>query len=230
MLKTGFDFWTRYGREFGFGTVTGIDILEENPGLLPSEEYFDRKYGKGKWTQGYLLNLSIGQGELGVSPVQMASYAAIIANKGYFHNLHTVRKIKNKKDGEITPVPVETRKLNISDRVWDIIREGMYRCVNETGGTGGAARVQKISVCGKTGTAQTPQRKDHAWFIGFAPVENPKIAICVLIENVGYGGSFAAPIAGLCIERYLYGKIIRDSRFVSVQAEDDTTAQEERND
>lgn len=230
MIKTGFDFWTRYGREFGFGTVTGIDILEENPGLLPSEEYFDRKYGKGKWTQGYLLNLSIGQGELGVSPVQMANYAAIIANKGYFHNLHTVRKIKNKKDGEMTPVPVETRKLNISDRVWDIIREGMYRCVNETGGTGGAARVQKISVCGKTGTAQTPQRKDHAWFIGFAPVENPKIAICVLIENVGYGGSFAAPIAGLCIERYLYGKIIRDSRFVSVQAEDDTLQQEERND
>jgi penicillin-binding protein 2 len=223
MLKTGFDFWSKYGRDFGFGSATGIDILEENPGLLPSEEYFDRKYGKGKWSQGLLLNLSIGQGELGVSPVQMANYAAIIANKGYFRNLHTVLKIKNKKDNEMTLAPVESRKLEISDRVWDIIREGMYECVNKDGGTGSAARVQGVSVCGKTGTAQTPPpRKDHAWFIGFAPKDNPKIAICVLIENVGFGGSFAAPIAGLCIERYLYGKIIRNIKLVSPSMEEDT--------
>lgn len=230
MLKTGFDYWTKYGKDFGFGEITGIDILEENSGLLPSEEYFNRRYGKGKWTQGLLLNLSIGQGELGVSPLQMANYAAIIANKGYFHNLHTVQKIKSKIDTTMKPVEVESRKLDISDRVWDVIREGMDRCVNAAGGTGSAARIQGISVCGKTGTAQTPQRKDHAWFIGFAPKENPKIAICVLVENIGYGGSFAAPIAGLCIERYLFGKIVRSPIILTPQTEEEVPPPEEADD
>ena len=222
ILKTGFDMWTKYGREFGFGSITGIDILEENTGLLPSEEYFDRIYGEGKWTQGYLINLSIGQGELGVSPIQMACYASIIANGGYFYNPHAVVSIKNKQSGELIKVQPEKRKLNVSENVWNIIREGMYRCVNETGGTGGTARVKGIKVCGKTGTAQTSQRKDHAWFIGFAPRENPEIAICVLVENIGFGGSYAAPIAGFCIEQYLYGKIIRNEKQLIMNAETDT--------
>lgn len=222
MLKTGFDLWTRYSREFGFGSPTGIDILEENAGLLPSEEYFNRIYGEGKWTQGYLINLSIGQGELGVSPIQMACYASVIANGGYFYNPHAVVSIKNKQTGELIKLPVEKRKLNVSENVWNIIREGMYKCVNEIGGTGGAARVKGVTVCGKTGTAQTSQRKDHAWFIAFAPKENPKIAICVLVENIGFGGSYAAPIAGFCIEKYLYGKIIRNETKLILQAETDT--------
>jgi penicillin-binding protein 2 len=212
MLKTGLERWTRYGRDFGFGSPTGIDILEENPGLLPSDEYFDRVYGKGKWTQGYLVSLSIGQGEVGVSPIQMANYAATLGNKGYYHTPHAVLRIKDKDTGEIQVVPTETRKMEISDWVWDILQDGMYRCVNEPGGTGQAAKVKGIAVCGKTGTAQTPHgKKDHAWFIGFAPRENPKIAICVLVENAGYGGAFAAPIAGLCIEQYLYGSLIRNN-------------------
>lgn len=211
MLKTGFERWTRYGREFGFGRPTGIDILEENPGLLPSEEYFDRIYGKGKWTPGYLISLSIGQGEVGVSPIQMAGYASAIANGGYYHTPHAVLKIKDKETDQIKTVPTDTRKLDISPWVWDILQEGMYRCVNDISGTGQAAKVIDVVVCGKTGTVQNPHgKKDHAWFIGFAPRENPKIAICVLIENVGFGGAYAAPIAGLCIEQYLYGKIIRN--------------------
>ena len=212
MLKTGLERWTRYGRDFGFGSPTGIDILEENPGLLPSDEYFDRVYGKGRWTQGYLVSLSIGQGEVGVSPIQMANYAATLGNKGYYHTPHAVLRIKDKDTGEIQVVPTETRKMEISDWVWDILQDGMYRCVNEPDGTGQAAKVKGITVCGKTGTAQTPHgKKDHAWFIGFAPRENPKIAICVLVENAGYGGAFAAPIAGLCIEQYLYGSLIRNN-------------------
>ncbi|MDI6767740.1 MAG: penicillin-binding protein 2 [Bacteroidota bacterium] len=211
MLKTGFERWTRYGREFGFGNPTGLDILEENPGLLPSEEYYDRIYGKGKWTQGYLISLGIGQGEVGVSPLQMAGYAAAIANRGYYHTPHAVLRIRDKESGKLQIVPTETRKLDISPWVWDVLQEGMYRCVNEIGGTGQASKVKSVSVCGKTGTAQNPHgKKDHAWFIGFAPRENPKIAICVLIENVGFGGAFAAPIAGLCIEQYIYGKLIRN--------------------
>jgi penicillin-binding protein 2 len=216
MLKTGFEKWTRYGQEFGFGSSTGIDILEENPGLLPSNEIFDKMYGKGRWTQGYLLSLSIGQGELGVSPIQMANYAATIANMGYYHSPHAVQKILDKQSKQSQEISTQTRSFNLSDNTWKLVREGMYRCVNEAGGTGQAAKVQNASVCGKTGTAQNPHGKDHAWFVGFAPKDNPKIAICVLVENAGYGGAFAAPIAGLCIEQYLYGELIREKPLRSI--------------
>jgi penicillin-binding protein 2 len=209
MLKTGFERWTKYGQEFGFGSKTGIDILEEDPGLLPSAEYFDRVYGKGRWTQGYLISLSIGQGDVGVSPLQMAAYAMALANKGQYFRPHVIQSIVNRETKHAEEFPASSRTLSISGNVWDIIREGMYRCVNEPGGTGGAARVQGISVSGKTGTAENPHGKDHAWFVGYAPADNPKIAICVLVENAGYGGAFAAPIAGLCIEKYLYGDFIR---------------------
>ncbi len=209
MLKTGFEKWTRYGQEFGFGSQTGIDILEENPGLLPSEEYFDRVYGKGRWTQGYLVSLGIGQGELGVSPLQMACYASTLGNKGTFIRPHVVEKIRDKNTKQFQDIAVDSRKLNVSPAVWNVIRDGMYRCVNEAGGTGAAARVQGITVSGKTGTAENPHGKSHSWFIGYAPSENPKIAICVLVENAGFGGTVAAPIAGLCIEQYLYGSVIR---------------------
>lgn len=210
MLKTGFEPWTHYGQEFGFGSPTGIDILEETSGLLPSEEYFNRIYGEGRWTQGYLVSLAIGQGEVGVSPLQMACYAATLGNKGFYRTPHVVERIRDRETGEFRSVPFATRKVELSDRAWKIIRDGMYRCVNEEGGTGSTARVAGIAVAGKTGTAQNPHGADHAWFIGFAPMDHPKIAICALVENAGFGGTIAAPIAGMCIEQYLYGKLIRN--------------------
>jgi len=209
ILKTGLEKWTQYGEEFGFGSPTGIDIGEENPGLLPSEEYFDRVYGKGRWTQGYLVSLGIGQGELGVSPLQMACYASAIATRGEYHTPHVVQKIRNKESGEMIDIEPEVRKIDLSAQIWDILQEGMKRVVNTAGGTGGAAKVAGVSVSGKTGTAQNPHGKDHAWFIGYAPSDHPKIAICVLVENAGFGGAVAAPIAGLCMEKYLYGNLIR---------------------
>jgi penicillin-binding protein 2 len=210
MLKVGFDAWTHYGEEFGFGSPTGIDILEETSGLLPSTEYFDRIYGEGRWTQGYLVSLAIGQGEVGVSPVQMAAYAAALGNMGYYRTPHVVERIRDKETGEMRTVPFATRKINLSDRSWKVIRDGMYKCVSEAGGTGAGARVAGVTVAGKTGTAQNPHGADHAWFIGFAPVDHPRIAICVLAENAGFGGTISAPIAGMCIEQYLYGKLIRN--------------------
>jgi len=222
MLKTGFERWTKFGREFGFGSRTGIDIFEEDAGLLPSEEYFNEVYGKGKWTQGYLISLSIGQGELGASPLQMAAYAMTLANKGKYYRPHVVKSIVNRETHQAQEIPIHVRSLPVSNQVWDIIREGMYRCVNEPGGTGGAARVPGVVVAGKTGTAENPHGKDHAWFIGYAPADNPTIAICVLVENAGYGGVFSAPIAGLCIEQYLYGTLIR---FKPKTIASDTTSQ-----
>ncbi len=204
MLKVGLDKWSQYGKEFGFGEVAGIDILEENSGLLPTTNYYNKTYGVGKWTQGYLISLGIGQGELGVTPIQMANYAAMLANKGKYFQPHILdytfdRNTKKKELPEISQ-----RQTKISEKTWQLVREGMRRVVMETSGTASAARVKKIVVAGKTGTAQNPHGQDHAWFVGFAPYDNPTIAICVLVENVGYGGAFAAPIAGKCIDRYLH--------------------------
>ncbi|MDA0986237.1 MAG: penicillin-binding protein 2 [Bacteroidetes bacterium] len=204
MLKVGLDNWSFYGKEFGFGEQTGVDILEENPGLLPSTEYYNKTYGVGKWTQGYLISLGIGQGELGVSPIQMASYTSMLANKGKFIQPHILNYAydRNKKNKSLTKF--SNRQINVSEKTWDIVREGMRRVVMEPGGTASGARVKDVIVAGKTGTAQNPHGEDHSWFIGFAPFDNPQIAICVLVENVGSGGTYAAPFAGKCIDRFLH--------------------------
>src|ERR1051326_6157249 len=118
ILKTGFELWTQYGEEFGFGSPTGIDIGEETSGLLPSEEYFDRVYGAGRWTQGYLVSLAIGQGEVGVSPLQMACYAAALGNRGYYHTPHAVQRVRDKETGEVQEVANETRAIELSRHVW----------------------------------------------------------------------------------------------------------------
>jgi penicillin-binding protein 2 len=228
MLKTGLDLWSKYGEEYGFGEPTGIDLLEETSGLLPSEEYFNRVYGPGKWTQGYLVSLAIGQGEVGVSPLQMACYAAALGTRGIYHRPHVVEKIRDNSTGQVQVVTTETHRIELDRWVWDIIHAGMYRCVNEPGGTALTARVRGVRVAGKTGTAQNPHGKDHAWFIGFAPDEHPRIAICVLVENAGFGGVVAAPIASMCIEQYLYGELIRnDQKQMLVLTRDDEKALED---
>lgn len=221
MLKVGFERWTEYGAQFGFGQKTGLDIFEEDPGLLPSKEFFDKVYGKGKWTKGYLISLSIGQGEVGVSPLQMAAYSAMLANRGTFYTPHVVKSVKEKENGKVFDVSVPGRKFEMKHQTWELIQEGLRRAVMEPGGTGSSAKVSGISVSGKTGTAQNPHGKDHAWFVGYAPSENPKIAICALVENAGYGGVEAAPIAGLCIEKYLNRFINRD-KPAPAQAENKT--------
>jgi penicillin-binding protein 2 len=203
MLKVGLDAWSEMGSRFGFGKLTGMDILEESPGLLPSTAYMNRRYGAQGWTRGYLPSLGIGQGELGVTPLQMALYAMVLANRGAYHQPHTVRAIVDRQRNTIDTVLFQTRMLKISPRSWDVVREGMRRVVEEQGGTGGMARIKGIESAGKTGTAQNPHGDDHAWYVGFAPFDSPRIAMAVLVENVGYGGSFAAPVAGKCIERYL---------------------------
>jgi penicillin-binding protein 2 len=209
MLKVGLDAWSHYGTEFGFGQLTGIDILEENPGLLPTTGYMNRRYGPEGWTKGFLPSLAIGQGELGVTPLQMACYAMALANKGEYYQPHAVRAARNTATHEADTLAYQSRKITLSPATWDVVREGLRRVVEEPGGTGSMARVKGMEVAGKTGTAQNPHGPDHAWFIGFAPYDHPRIAIAVLIENAGFGGSFAAPIAGLCIERYLYGGLVR---------------------
>ncbi len=209
MLKVGLDRWSEMGSRFGFGRLTGVDINEENPGLLPTTQYMNRRYGPRGWTKGFLPSLGIGQGELGVTPLQMALYAMALANKGHYHEPHTVWATVDKVNNRIDTLQFPTRMIQIQPEHWNIVREGMLRAVMEPGGTGGAARIKGLEVAGKTGTAQNTFGKDHAWFVGFAPYDHPRIAICVLIENAGFGGTAAAPVAGMCMERYLFGRLIR---------------------
>ena len=211
ILKVGLDRWHNYSEKFGFGLKTGVDLFLENPGLIPSTNYYNRVYGKRGWTEGFLLSLGIGQGEVGVSPIQLAQFTAMLANRGKVFEPHVVEKITDLKSKKVTAVKTNEKKFNLSDKTWDLVLEGMRRVVMEPGGTGGAARIVGIPAGGKTGTAQNPHGKSHAWYIGFAPFDKPKIAICVLIENVGYGGAYAAPIAGLVMEQFLYGEIIRNT-------------------
>jgi penicillin-binding protein 2 len=210
MLKVGFEKWNEYGRRFGFGQATNTDTGEETTGLLPSAQYYDSRYGKGKWTQGFLISLAIGQGEVGVSPLQMARYAAALANGGIVYRPHAVEMVRSKETGKTEAVPHDSTLLGLSPHVIELIREGMQRVVHAPGGTGSLARIPGIISAGKTGTAENPHGKDHAWYVGFAPFDNPKIAVAVLLENSGFGGAKAAPLAGLVMEKYLYRELIRN--------------------
>ena len=203
IFKLGFANLQKYGKLFHIGRLTGMDISNENPGILPSEEYYDRRYGS-KWNIGYLVNLGIGQGEINTTPLQMAAYTATIANGGTYYRPHAVREIKDRVTGEKRAVDTHPERLPFSSSVLAIIQRGMYRVVNGSG-TGYAARVGGTRVAGKTGTAQNPPNPDHAWFVGYAPFEQPRIAIAVIVENGGFGGTTAAPIAGAMIRRYLFG-------------------------
>ncbi len=202
-LKIGIDSWHKYSQIFHFGERTGIELTNENPGLVPSRKYYNDVYGENGWTRGMLANLAIGQGELLVTPLQMAQFTSILANKGMLYKPHLGLKLIDPMNSKNKSIKTEQEKLNqIDSTIYNIVRDGMREVVN--GGTGWRAGVYGIEVAGKTGTAQNPHGKDHAWFIGFAPFENPEIAICVLIENGGGGGAVAATIAGAYFKKYFY--------------------------
>ncbi|MCX6149740.1 MAG: penicillin-binding protein 2 [Ignavibacteriales bacterium] len=204
ILKIGLDKWSEYGRRFGFGQRTGIDINEERPGILPSTEYYNKRYGKNGWTKGFIVSLGIGQGELSVTPLQLAQYVSLIANDGKSYRPHLVKGYldANKK---LVPLSFPIVDTKVSKKTMDIVKEGMFLVVNGAG-TATGVRLPGINVAGKTGTAQNPHGKDHAWFIGFAPYEDPKIAVAVFVENAGFGATWAAPIAKAVIQEYLKKK------------------------
>lgn len=204
VLKIGLDNWNKYGLMLGFGNKTGIDIPEETKGLLPSTTYYNNRYGPKGWTEGYVVSLGIGQGELGVSPLQMALYTSILCNSGTFLQPHLVRALKNPLTGELTPVQYKKHDVPIDKDYFKIIQKGMYLVVNGNG-TARSIKTSDVMIAGKTGTAQNPHGQDHSWFIAYAPADDPKIAICVMVENAGFGATVAAPIAQRIILRYLLG-------------------------
>lgn len=204
-IEGAFRAWASWVREFGFGSKTGIDLPGELSGIVPTVEFYNRYFRKGGWNSLTVISLAIGQGELGTTPLQMANLAAIIANRGYYYQPHLVRQIGNGRDGVAQPT-IEKHHLGIDSIHFVPVVQGMWEAVNADfglGPTGWRARHPELEVCGKTGTAQNPHGKDHSVFIAFAPRDNPQIAIAVYVENAGGGGRWAAPIAGLMIEKYL---------------------------
>ena len=194
-LKLGLEKVIKYGQMFGFGAKTTLDLPEEKKGNYPDVEKLKKLY-KGTVPRGLLLNYGIGQGEILVTPVQMAFYTASLANKGKLIQPHIVKSIHNNLTNKTEPINYVMRNLPIRPEVFEIIQKGMYDVVNTTGGTAyNSARIPGFDVCGKTSTAQNPHGKDHGWFVSFAPKDNPKIAIAVIVENMGFGGVVAAPIA-----------------------------------
>lgn len=208
ILKIGFKKWSEYGKRFGFGSKTGLDISEESKGIMPSPEYFDKIYGKKGWTQGFVVSLGIGQGEVSATPVQLAQYCALLANYGKSKKPHLVKGFIKNDNNQFLPAATEDINVNISQKTFDLVREGMFRVV-QGAGTAMHIRMKEVTIAGKTGTAQNPHGQDHAIFIGFAPYENPKIAVACVVENAGYGATHAAPIVKNVIEAYLLKKKIK---------------------
>lgn len=202
ILKIGLDRWSHYSNKFGFGKKSGIDIGEEISGIVPSTQYYDKVFGKGRWTKGFLLSLGIGQGELSVTPLQLAQYAALFANFGKSARPHFLKSYFEAESNRRIDVEPQYYDIGISNESFDIIRHAMYLVVNGAG-TATNIKMPDIAIAGKTGTAQNPHGDDHAVFIGFAPYDNPKIAIAVIVENAGFGSTAAAPIARDIIKAYL---------------------------
>jgi len=195
-LKVGLANWSHYAKLFGFGKATGIDLIGESSGLVPDQEYFDQRYGAGKWSKGQILNLAIGQGDLLVTPLQMAYLAMVLANEGHMFRPRLKRgTIISSTPQEQFDEPDSMTITGVDAKNFALVKQGMYRVVNGGAGTARSSKVQGITSAGKTGTAQNPHGESHAWFIGFTPYEDPQIAYCVFIQNGGAGSAVAAPIA-----------------------------------
>jgi penicillin-binding protein 2 len=191
-LRLGVDRLATWAQKVGLGAKTGIDLPQERSGLVPTSKWYD-KHRKG-WTKGVVLSLAIGQGENLYTPLQIAQIAVTIGMRGKLRAPHVVHEVLDPIGGAPELVVHPPRlALTLPDPVWDALVGAMERTVES--GTGGRARVPGIRVGGKTGTGQNPHGDDHAVFICFAPVEAPQIAVAVLVENGGHGGSTAAPIA-----------------------------------
>ena len=186
----------------GYGYKLGVDLPSESRGFLPNDRFYNKFYGEGHWSANTIISVSIGQGEILATPLQIANLGATIANRGFFRTPHVVKAIQD------TVLPSSTDSLRypgIERRHYEAVAEGMRMAV--TGGTCRRAAIPDIEVCGKTGTAQNPHGKDHSAFMGFAPYQEPKIAVAVYVENGGWGATYGVPIGSLVMEKYLKGTI-----------------------
>ncbi len=199
-IREGYEAWRRYMLNFGFGRTLNTDLANELKGLVPTSDYYERFVFRGsRWRALPIVSLSIGQGELGITPLQLANYTAMIANRGHYYIPHVVKEVEGQEIDARFREPVDS---GIDRQHFDPVVEGMAQ-VMQPGGTGAMSMIPGLEVCGKTGTAQNPHGLDHSVFMAFAPKDRPKIAISVYVENGIWGSTYAAPIASLIIEKYL---------------------------
>ena len=197
--RMGYNKWRDYVLQFGFGKILDIDLPNEKAGFVPSLEFYDKIYGKERWKFSNIYSLSIGQGELLVTPLQMANLGVILANRGYYFSPHLVRKV-----GDESLAFSQKSSIEIDTGHYESILEGMQALVSAPGSR---AYIPDLVFCGKTSTVENPQGLDHSGFMGFAPRNNPKIAIAVYVENAGWGARAALSTASLVIEKYLNGSV-----------------------
>ncbi len=213
--------WDRYMYAFGLGHKLGVDVPSEKRGNIPTPAYYNKVYGNGRWNYCSFRSVSIGQGEVDVTPIQVANEMAYIANKGWYKIPHIVDSIEGgDKFGVLTKFQEKQNAIDIPDSIFEVVHNGMQGVVDR--GTGAGARVKDIVVCGKTGTVENYdngiKQPNHSFFCGFAPRDNPKIAIMCVVENSGrFGGTYAAPIVGLMIEKYLKDSITDKGRLAKVE-------------
>ena len=204
-LKLGLDRWSDYARQCGLDKKYKIDLPDEIAGMIPNRTYYEKKFGQGEWIKNLVINLGIGQGEVLTTPLGLAVFYSALVNGGTVYQPHLLKEIRS-VEGMSTPKgKTVLSHLPFSNSTLEILKEGLVEAVNSPYGTGGLARIPDIVVGGKTGTAQNPHGREHAWFVGFAPADHPQIVVVVLIEQAGHGGTYAAPIARRIIERYLKG-------------------------
>lgn len=201
--RKGYNEWRRIVTSFGFASPVSPDLLNQAKGNIPKDSYYDKYFGENGWRSLTIRSLSIGQGEILVTPLQLANLAAIIANRGFYIPPHIVKRAGNRQ------LTFEKKTTEVDRRHFDPIVEGMNHVFEASHGTARWYKIDSISSCGKTGTVQNPHGKDHAMFIAFAPKDNPKIAICVVVENAGFGATWAVPIASLLMEKFITGKVKR---------------------
>ncbi|MFW5822080.1 MAG: penicillin-binding protein 2 [Tangfeifania sp.] len=206
----GFNKWHEYVLSFGMGKKLGIDLPVELKGNVPEEAFFNRYYGEGRWNAMTVRSLSIGQGELGVTPLQLANFSAILANRGHYYIPHVVKDIEG---GELASRLIEKREVPVAKEHFEPVIKGMQQVVEKTNASA-FMKIPNVTMAGKTGTAENPHGEDHSIFMAFAPVDNPQIAISVYVENAGYGAVWAAPIASLLVEKYLTGTISKQKEWV----------------
>lgn len=203
--EEGFEVWRNHLIDLGFGKRIGGDLYAETAGNVPKVTYYDRFFGKGHWNVMTIRSLSIGQGELLLTPLQLANMVSVIANKGFYISPHVVRSIVDYDRSEKV-LSFDKHVTKANPYMFQVIADGMEKVV-ESGTARAAAKVDGLAICGKTGTIQNPHGEAHSAFVAFAPKDDPKIAICVYVENGVWGARYAAPIASLIIEKYLNDSI-----------------------
>ncbi len=207
-----FEVWKKHLVSMGYGYKLGVDLPGETRGFIPNAKFYDKYYKEGRWSANTIISVSIGQGEVLATPLQIANLCAMVANRGWFITPHVVKQIQD----TVMPAEfLERRYPTIDPKYFPPVAEGMRMAV--TGGTCRRAALPDIEVAGKTGTAQNPHGNDHSAFIGFAPFDKPQIAVAVYVENGGWGATYGVPIGSLVIEKYLKGEIAPDRKGMEEQ-------------